>query len=95
MLAARSESVIERELRFTSDDVQLFAAASGDCNPLHLDAEFCRQTSFGVRIVHGALVAIGLLGLVPADELARQCHQPDTGRFRTGFGLGLRRARFA
>jgi NAD(P)-dependent dehydrogenase (short-subunit alcohol dehydrogenase family)/acyl dehydratase len=71
MLAARSESVIERELRFTSDDVQLFAAASGDCNPLHLDAEFCRQTSFGVRIVHGALVAIGLLGLVPADELAR------------------------
>lgn len=38
-------------------DIQLFAAASGDINPLHLDADFASQTRFGERIAHGMLTA--------------------------------------
>lgn len=36
-------------------DVQLFAAVSGDVNPVHLDAEFAATTQFGERIAHGML----------------------------------------
>ena len=34
-------------------DVQLFAAASGDNNPVHLDAAFAATTLFKERIAHG------------------------------------------
>ena len=34
-------------------DVQLFAAASGDNNPVHLDADFAATTLFKERIAHG------------------------------------------
>jgi len=36
-------------------DIQLFAAVSGDVNPVHLDAEFAASTPFGERIAHGML----------------------------------------
>ena len=36
-------------------DIQLFAAASGDVNPVHLDAEFAAGTMFKQRIAHGML----------------------------------------
>lgn len=49
-----------------SGDVDRFAAASGDTNPVHLDDEWARQTRFGGRIVHGTLAA----GLISA-ALAR------------------------
>lgn len=38
-------------------DVFLFASASGDQNPVHLDEEYARQTRFGGRIAHGMLSA--------------------------------------
>lgn len=34
-------------------DIQLFAAMSGDRNPVHLDAEFAAGTMFKERIAHG------------------------------------------
>lgn len=34
-------------------DIQLFAAMSGDRNPVHLDAEFAASTPFKERIAHG------------------------------------------
>lgn len=43
--------------RVTDDDVERFAAASGDTNRLHLDDEFAVETRFDGRIVHGTLVA--------------------------------------
>lgn len=48
----------------TEADMVLFSGLSGDYNPLHTNEEFCKQTQFGTRIVHGPLVyaiAAGLL----------------------------------
>ena len=36
-------------------DIQLFAAASGDVNPVHLDDAFAAGTQFKERIAHGML----------------------------------------
>lgn len=71
-----TERLIEGELsvgdsvRFTKtitqDDIERFAAASGDTNPIHLDDEFAEGTRFNGRIAHGILVS----GLISA-ALAR------------------------
>ena len=39
----------------TAVDLALFAAASGDHNPLHLDAEVARGAGFARPVVHGML----------------------------------------
>ena len=39
----------------SEQDLQMFAAVSGDVNPLHLDPEFAASTPFGERIAHGML----------------------------------------
>ncbi|MEA2246097.1 MAG: hypothetical protein QOH46_626, partial [Solirubrobacteraceae bacterium] len=70
MPTLRSAPTAEGSLRIGGDDVERFAAASGDRNPLHLDAQFARRTAFGEPVVHGALVTLALLGLLPDDALA-------------------------
>ncbi len=50
----------------SEEDVERFALASGDTNPLHLDEEWAEDTRFSGRIVHGTLAA----GLISA-ALAR------------------------
>lgn len=55
----------------TDNDIQKFADASGDHNPLHLDEEFAKQTRFGRRIAHGMLGA-SLISAVIAHELPGQ-----------------------
>ncbi|MBA2447600.1 MAG: hypothetical protein H0V51_06190, partial [Chloroflexi bacterium] len=40
----------------SESDVYLFAGISGDLDPNHVDEEYCRKTSFGHRIAHGALI---------------------------------------
>ena len=37
----------------TQQDIALFAAASGDINPLHLDNHYAATTEFGQVIAHG------------------------------------------
>jgi 3-hydroxybutyryl-CoA dehydratase len=44
-------------------DIYAFAGLTGDFNPLHVDAEFARQSRFGERIAHGLLTA-GLISTV-------------------------------
>jgi 3-hydroxybutyryl-CoA dehydratase len=41
----------------TEADILLFAAVSGDNYPLHVDAEYAKQTRFGQRAAHGMLTA--------------------------------------
>jgi len=55
----------------TDDDIQKFADASGDHNPLHLDDEFAKSTRFGRRIAQGMLSA-SLISAVIADQLPGQ-----------------------
>jgi NAD(P)-dependent dehydrogenase (short-subunit alcohol dehydrogenase family)/acyl dehydratase len=71
MRSEASGSAVGHRLRFSHADIESFAAASGDRNPLHLDAGFARHTPFGACVVHGALVAIGMLGSLSADQLAQ------------------------
>jgi 3-hydroxybutyryl-CoA dehydratase len=61
-MTARSVRTITRE------DVALFARASGDCNPLHLDEDFARTTIFRSPIAHGMLTA-GLVSALIASDL--------------------------
>ncbi|WP_299236228.1 MaoC family dehydratase [Natronomonas sp.] len=65
-----SEVDVGDSVRFSKtlaeEDVQRFAAASGDTNPIHLDDEWAEGTRFNGRIVHGILVT----GLISA-ALAR------------------------
>ncbi len=42
-------------LRLTREDVERFAAESGDHNPLHVCPEYARATAFGQPIAHGVL----------------------------------------
>ena len=54
----------EREI--TEDDVLAFARLTGDYNPLHVDADYARQSNYQDRIVHGAFqvgLASALLGM--------------------------------
>ena len=50
-------------LRVTQERVRRYAEASGDHNPLHLDAEFAATTEFRRPIAHGML-ALALIGEV-------------------------------
>jgi acyl dehydratase len=47
----------------TETDIVQFAALSGDWNPIHTDAEFARQGTFGQRVAHGLLVLSIATGL--------------------------------
>jgi len=53
----------------TENDLYLFAAVSGDVNPVHLDAEFAANTMFKERIAHGmwsgSLVSAALATVMP------------------------------
>ena len=49
-------------------DIEKFAEASGDVNPIHLDPEYAARSIFGERIAHGILTA-GYISATFANEL--------------------------
>jgi NAD(P)-dependent dehydrogenase (short-subunit alcohol dehydrogenase family) len=52
-------------ITFDREDLELFAAASGDRNPLHTSADYARRTAYGEPVVFGILGAIAALGQLP------------------------------
>ncbi|MFC2049001.1 MaoC family dehydratase [Elusimicrobiota bacterium] len=47
------------------ENIEAFARATGDFNPIHMDQEYAESTPFGKRVVHGVLlngIVSGLLG---------------------------------
>ena len=66
-------------IRFGEDDLKLFAAASGDVNPLHVSQSYAAQTAYGGRVVYGVLGALAALGQA---SVRRNCH---VSRLRADF----------
>jgi len=40
----------------TQDNINLYAKASGDFNPIHVDADYARKTPLGGTVAHGMLI---------------------------------------
>lgn len=52
----------------TEGDVVNYAGLTGDFNPVHIDAEYAKESMFKERIAHGMLVA-GLISAVLGTQL--------------------------
>lgn len=48
----------------SAEELDQFAALSGDYNPLHVDAEFARSKGFEGAVVHGALLVAKISQLI-------------------------------
>lgn len=59
--------------QISEQDIQLFAAVSGDVNPVHLDEAFAAATQFKGRIAHGMLT-----GALVSAALAMELPGPGT-----------------
>jgi acyl dehydratase len=60
-------------IEFSLEDIDEFAAASHDKNPLHVSSAYARKTPYGERVVHGVLGTLACLGRLerqPDCELA-------------------------
>ena len=57
----------------TEADIVLFAAVTGDTNPMHLNEEYARDSFFSERIAHGMLAA-GLITKVMGTQLPGPGH---------------------
>jgi 3-hydroxybutyryl-CoA dehydratase len=58
----------ERLVVVSDEQLEQFALATGDRNPIHFDDAYAAATRFGGRIAHGMLVG-GLISALLADEL--------------------------
>src|SRR5215475_9757332 len=74
----------------TETDLALFAALSGDFDPIHVDEAYARTTPFGRRIAHGIL-ALALASTVSA-MISRRARE--RGSRATPVSLGYDRIRF-
>lgn len=59
-LLSAGEVLVERDLVFSAAQIQRFADASGDHNPIHVDADAARAAGFPERIAHGVMAAAEL-----------------------------------
>jgi 3-hydroxybutyryl-CoA dehydratase len=73
----------------TEADIVLFAAVTGDTNPMHLNAEYAKTTIFGERIAHGMLAA-GLITKVMGTQLPGPgtIYMSQTLKFRAPVRIG-------
>jgi len=57
-LSELSKGMDLRQLKkvVTQEDIDLYAKASKDFNPIHIDEEFARKTPLGGTIAHGMLI---------------------------------------
>ena len=54
---------VAHEIEITEEDILTFARLTGDHNPLHVDADYARASTYQGRIVHGAF-QVGLASAV-------------------------------
>ena len=57
---------MKRTVTFTTEQIDAYAEASGDRNPIHLDDAFARSVGLPGRIAHGML-QMGVAGTLAAE----------------------------
>lgn len=81
---------VTRSKTMTETDLALFAAVSGDFDPIHMNEAYARETPFGGRIAHGLLS----MALLSAASAAMSALARDRGYTGTSVSLGFDRVRF-
>lgn len=73
----------------TEADVLMFAAASGDTNPVHLNQEYAEGTAFQTRIAHGMLTA-SLISTILGTKLPGEgtIYLSQSSRFKAPVPIG-------
>jgi 3-hydroxybutyryl-CoA dehydratase len=66
--------ILSVNLNLTQADINAYAHASGDFNPIHVDEEFARKTPFGGTIAHGLLV-VGTLSDMMAHHFGLEWYR--------------------
>jgi len=83
----------ELQKTVSAEDVIAFAGLTGDCNPIHLDADYAAATPFKKRVAHGMLTG-SLLSAVFGTRLPGPgaIYVSQTLNFRAPVFLGDRSA---
>lgn len=71
--AVRDSLVSERRVTFTRQQIDAYAEASGDHNPIHLDEDFARSVGLPGVIAHG-LLQMGIAATVASDAAGGPLH---------------------
>ena len=70
------------EKTFYQDDVNRYADAAGDHNPIHVDPNFAAGSQFGRRIAHGMMIATSISEMM-AQAFGQDWHK--SGRMKIRF----------
>ena len=70
------------EKTFCQDDVNRYADAAGDHNPIHVDPNFAAGSQFGRRIAHGMMIAASISEMM-AQAFGQDWHE--SGRMKIRF----------
>ena len=70
------------EKTFSQDDVNRYADAAGDHNPIHVDPNFAAGSQFGRRIAHGMMIAASISEMM-SQAFGQDWHK--SGRMKIRF----------
>ena len=70
------------EKTFSQDDVNRYADAAGDHNPIHVDPNIAAGSQFGRRIAHGMMIAASISEMM-AQAFGQDWHK--SGRMKIRF----------
>ena len=81
-MTQKGDSLPTIEKVVTQDQIEKYAHASGDFNPIHIDHEFAATTQFGGTIAHGMMVAATISEMMAA---AFERNWPESGSMKIRF----------
>ena len=61
---SKGDNLPELTRTIVQEDIDSYAEASGDFNPIHIDQEFARKTPLGGTVAHGMLVLAYVVQMV-------------------------------
>ena len=76
------DTLLTVEKTFCQDDVNRYADAAGDHNPIHVDPNFAAGSQFGRRIAHGMMIAASISEMM-AQAFGQDWHK--SGRMKIRF----------